>query len=85
MTNREIIIHAIIHNQEHFKNSTKEFTKQMNDLLTKEKNEFHHDIVEQYKGLVKGVIGDELTKRLAIPIEEVLIVLEDINLLEYLK
>lgn len=84
MINYEIVMY-LLHNQLFFKKKFDSLIKFRTSLM-KDSNLslFSDDINKQFKDISKKGIVDEVTSRLAVPAEEVLVVLEDMNLDEYL-
>lgn len=74
----------LIHNQEHFKQKTKEYKKQRDELLKQQDVSFHDEIHKQYKEVCKWVIVKEICEATGKSNEEVLIVVEQLNMDEYL-
>lgn len=74
----------LIANQEHFKKLTensrirKEYLLSIDSLFTEE-------IIIHYNNNIQSIIVDELTKNLAVDFESVIVVLESIDLNEYLS
>ena len=73
-----------MYNQEHFKNRVAPFKSQKETLLNNEDSSFHEEIKEQYESFVRKMIVDEVTGHLAISTEDAIIMIEDLNLNEYL-
>lgn len=82
---QEAILHSILYNQQHYKVLCKPYTEQMQMLLEKEPPEFRHDINTQYQKIIISVIGNDITKSLAIPLEDVITVLENVNVIDYIN
>lgn len=82
---QEAIVYSLIHNQGYYKELARPYTDQLAKLLLKEDIAFHADIKEQYRGLIINTIANDITFNLAIPSEDVIIVIEDIDFEEYLK
>ena len=80
-----MIIQYLTHNQEYVKKIVEPFTQQKNYLLEKEDESLKDEINSQYKEIIKRMIVEEITKKLAIPAEDVIIIIENINLEIYLK
>lgn len=74
----------LMYNQEHFKNRVAPFKSQKETLLNNEDSSFHEEIKEQYESFVRKMIVDEVTGHLAISTEDAIIMIEDLNLNEYL-
>jgi uncharacterized FlgJ-related protein len=89
MSNPETIhgvVYYLIDNKEHFVEKLRPFTEQKSKLLNSEEHWlFSEEIKEQYDSLARSTIGDEITKKLGIPLEEVILILENVNLDEYLQ
>lgn len=79
------VVYYLIANQEHIKQKVSPFTRQRERLLSTDNNVFKEEIDKQYHDVVKSTIGDEITSKLGIPIEDVLIILENLNVEEYIK
>lgn len=80
----EIILY-LLHNQEYLKNLINKFLIYKNKLLEKEPKEFKLDILNQYKTIVRFMIANEITQRLAVDYETVIVTLEELNIEEYLS
>lgn len=79
----ELVFQFLIQNHFHFKQVTSKFKEQKEVLLAKEDPCFHEEIKEQYRGLVKQIIRDEFTKQFAVPVDNVMITLEGLNVDAY--
>lgn len=74
----------LVYNQERFKIELNQFVKQRDSLLKTEDASFHGEIHEQFKAYANSVLVDNVTKHLAISSEDAIIVIENLNLDEYL-
>jgi hypothetical protein len=74
----------LVYNQERFKIELNQFVKQRDSLLKTEDSSFHGEIQEQFKAYANSVLVDNVTKHLAISSEDAIIVIENLNLDEYL-
>lgn len=81
----ESIFMYLLYNQGHFKKEFEPFEKQRDHLLRLEDSSFHEEINNQYTDLIKQSIVDGITRDLAISTEDAIIVIEALNLNEYLK
>lgn len=79
------IYYYLIANQQHIIEKMKPFTERRKNLLSSEEGIFQEEIDKQYEDIVKSTIGDEITAKLGIPIEDVLVILENLNVNEYIK
>lgn len=79
----ELVFQFLIQNHFHFKQVTVKFKEQKEALLAKEDPCFHEEIKEQYRELVKQMIRDEFTKQFAVPVDNVMITLEGLNVDAY--
>lgn len=75
----------LVYNQERFKIELNPFVKQRDSLLKSEDSSFHEEIQDQFKAYVNSVLMDNVTKHLAISSEDAIIVIENVNLDEYLR
>lgn len=74
----------LLYNQEHFKSLVEPFKTRREAHLKQEDSSFHEEIREQYDAFVRSLIVDEITNNLAISTEDAMIMVEDLNLNEYL-
>lgn len=80
------IVEWLIRNHERVKFIIEPSKKEFKKMLNSRNNRYlKQEIIDEYNSLVKNKIGDVATKDLAISLESVIIVLEGINLDEYLK
>lgn len=79
----EIIFQFLVQNHFHFREATRKFKKQKEQLLAQEDESFHQEIKEQYRDLVKQMVIDEISKQYAFPVESVIIALEGFNVDAY--
>jgi hypothetical protein len=84
LSNQELIFHTLLYNQPFYKELCKDFISQRNEILEKEDPSLKNDIDRQFISMVKSEITKNLAQRHAISTEEILIVLENVNLQEYL-
>jgi len=83
--NEQLIKDYLINNQEAIKEALYP-TERLRDSFIKTSSVWMHDwILEEYWGLVRNYIVDCVTKSLAVSPEDVIMVLESIDLGEYLK
>jgi hypothetical protein len=80
-----IVMYYLVNRQQDIKSFSKVYQDQMNKLLQEQPKELHDDIKKQFKNIVVTKMSDDITKDQALPIEDVLIMLNDLNLDEYLK
>lgn len=85
LTPQQAICHSLLYKQQFYKELTKPYRDQHKQLLEDEASEFRFDINKQYKSLIIGIIGNDITKNLAIPIEDVIVVLEELDIEGYLN
>lgn len=83
--NEEAIIQYLVFNQAFFMEKSRPFREQRDKLLNTEDYSFHSEINKQYEELIKADITDDITKKFAFPAEDVIVVLENLNINEYLK
>jgi hypothetical protein len=83
-TVEDSIFMYLVYNQERFKIELSEFVKQRDSLLKSEDSSFHEEIQDQFKAYALSVLVDNVTKHLAISSEDAIIVIENVNLDEYL-
>ncbi len=84
MTN-DLIKDYLINNKEHLMKLTQPMRYIKSNLLKKYPEVFSDYIKEQYFELTKSIIIQDITKALAVSTEDVILVLEEINVEEYLK
>lgn len=78
------VINYVLYNQSHFKKKFEALTSFRKDLLSNpELSLFHDEIRKQFSERVKKEIIDEITNRLALSTEEVLLIIEPMNVDEY--
>lgn len=83
MTNEEQIIIMLVNKQSYFKELVKPLIDAKNMLDVNKI--FGDDIEKEFKERVFQLFADDITKNLAIPTEDVMMVLENLNLNEYLR
>lgn len=83
--NDSLIQDYLVANKEHLKLSCSSLETTKNSLLNKHPEAFTDFIKEQYHNMIRNIIVNEVTKALAIPAEDVILVLDSINVEEYLK
>jgi len=79
----EIVFQFLVQNHFHFKEKTKTLKEKKEQLLKSEDPVFHEEIEEQYRGIVKQMLVDDITQQFAIPTESVIITLEGFNVDAY--
>lgn len=79
------IINILVHNQQRYKELTRPLKEFRDKLLANENNVFHEDIEDDYLVALRRTIINDISKTYALPYEEVYIVLEAMNLEEYLN
>ena len=82
---KDDIIVYLCNNKDHIKDLVKDSRQWYEEQLIKHDILFHDDIKESYKSLLIQTISDEVCKRLAVPYEMVIEVIEDINILELMN
>ena len=85
MTNQELIVHTLLYNQPYFKELLRPFIVQRDELKLKEKPEFHADIDKQFDEIVRVELMKDMTARHGIAVDEIKMVLETLNLKDYLS
>lgn len=83
MTNEEQIVFILVNKQSYFKELVKPLIEAKEIL--KVNKIFNDDVEKEFKDKVFSLFVDDITKNLAIPTEDVMIVLENLNLNEYLR
>lgn len=83
-TVEDSIFMYLVYNQGRFKIELSQFVKQRDSLLKSEDSSFHEEIQDQFKSYALSVLVDNVTKHLAISSEDAIIVIENVNLDEYL-
>lgn len=80
------IVYYLISHSGRIKVQLQDITNQYNNIKADPSNElFKEDIDKQYEAMVRSVLVDEITKDLGVSTEEVLTVVEDLNIKEYLQ
>jgi len=79
----EVIFQFLMQNHFHFKEATRKYREQKENLLLTEDPSFHDEIEKQYEDIVKQLLVDEVTKQFAFPVESVIISLEGVNISAY--
>jgi hypothetical protein len=80
------IVYYLLSHQMRLKQELNNIIKQHNELKTKPENSlFINDIDKQFVNMVKFHLVNDITKALGVSTEEVLSVVEDLNIQEYLK
>ena len=74
----------LVHNQWHLQDLISPLLKQKIELYKSEPIEFHPMIHQEFLGLVKQALASEITKCLPVSAESVTIVLQSLNLNEYI-
>lgn len=85
MNNREQIVDWLVTNKPYILEKTDNFRVIKEHLLEENPIEFWDLILEEYYDTIEFAIETEISKALAISIEDVKMVLEDINLGDYLS
>lgn len=85
MNTKEEIIEFLILNQSYIKHEVEQFKRFKAHLKATEMHVFHQDIDDQYDARIKQWISMYVGDRLAIPIEDVIILLERIDIDEFLS
>jgi len=81
---KEQIKEHLLNNQEYYKELLKPY-KDKRDFVLSYLSMFDDVIDNQYQDICKKIILDDITKRLALNTESVMIELEDLNIETYLK
>lgn len=84
MTDVAFIRSWLEHNISSLPEEYQHITKTKNDLLKSEPIELHDEILREYEEMVKRMISVELGKTLGVPPDAVMIVLEEINIGDFL-
>lgn len=79
------IIAYLMAAQFHLKDQLKDYSNQYKELLKSEDSVFHDDIKEQYIGILKNKIVEEVSKNMALPADEIYAVTEGLDILAYLS
>jgi hypothetical protein len=82
--NEQVLLMDLIHNQQLYKKSVESLLNQLKGLLETEDPILHNNIKKQFKDKVKSEFLQQAVKRLQITAEEALIVIESLNIEEYL-
>lgn len=85
MNNSDQIKEYLIMNKDHINSILQPLGQELINLQSVEHPVFHDLIEQEYLEKARSLITLELTKVLQVNAEECIIVLEDINLKEYLK
>lgn len=85
MNNEELIVLMLINKQPYFKELVKPLIIAKDYMLKNKNFAFKDDIEKDFKEKVMSHIADDICKNLAIPYEEVAIVLENVNINNYLS
>lgn len=85
LTVREQIIEFLIANQEQLKTEANEIRDQYKRLLAKEYPEYRIDLTDQYEARLRQLLGFAVSDRLGIPIENVIIEIEKMDMEGYLE
>lgn len=80
----ENIFMYLLYNQDRFKIELSAYLKQMEELMIAEDRVHRPEIRDQFETIARQHIMDDVTKQLAIPTESAIIVLENLNIREYL-
>lgn len=81
MINKELIINDLVENKDHFK----EVIKQLKCIETFHNPIFREEIENSFQQTAKWLIVMDIHKRLYLPIEDIICVIEEIPIREYLK
>jgi hypothetical protein len=82
---REEIIDYLILNQSYYKHELASIKTDKQTLLSKESRLFHQDIEEQYEARIKQKIAFHAAEALGLPVENIIIELERIDIDEFLN
>ena len=85
MSNQDLIIHTLLYNQPYFRELLRPVMVQRDELKLKEKPEFHADIDKQFNEIARIELMKDMTARHGIAVDEIKMVLETLNLKDYLK
>lgn len=81
----QILIIDLIHNQAHYVSLLNDLLNQRKMVLETEDPVFHQEIEKNFEETAKSIILQDVVKRLLITPEDAMIVLNELNLKEYLK
>lgn len=84
-TVEDSIFMYLVYNQGRFKLELNQFVTKRDSLLKAEDASFHEEIQDQFKAYVQSILIDNVTKHLAISSEDAIVVIEALNLDEYLS
>ncbi len=82
---RLLIVDYLIDNKDYYKSQFMICEQQKNLLISNENFILRNDINKQYKNFIISQIVDDVSRRLAVPIEDIIIILESIDLNNYLN
>lgn len=82
---KDKIITYLVDNHEHIRERVRSYTNDKLDYLEKYNKVFHDDIRDGYLEVVTSYLVTDLANRYAISAEDVLVVLEDLDLEQYLN
>lgn len=85
MSKREELIEYLIDNKDYFKDKYKDKIDRLDKAKETNDNVFHEEIDKQFRSVIIRSMVDELSSYSGADAETILIVLEDMNLTEYLK
>ena len=81
----QMILMKLTCQQFHYKALLQTLIDFRNDLIKTEDIHFRDDINRQFKDRALSILADDLTKDLGVSTEDVYLVLENLNLEEYIK
>lgn len=79
----QVVVHFLILNQFHFKEASAVYKARRAEVMEQSDPCFHDEIDEQYRDMVKSMLLDAITKQFGFTTESVLIMLESLNIDEY--
>lgn len=82
---QEAIMLFLLHNQAKIKQTVKPYKFQLDSLLKSTDKTFHEQIKKDYKEVVNHEICLEVTKNLGVSTDNVLELIQELNLEEYLQ
>lgn len=85
ITNNELIINYLIHNQQMMQEVCQEAVNKLPELYKTEDVLLHDEITSNFISFCKSLIIMELVKRLSVTTEEVMNIVQNLNIKEYFK
>lgn len=82
---KQRIIEYLVDNKEYLKTLIQDLSEQKDILLQTQHAIFYKEIMIQYKNTIKEIVSIEIAKSLGTDTENINLVLDQIDLLEYFK